>query len=235
MTRRTRIIWLTTAALLGVLALLALFLQPARAYATEPSATTAIVAVHGGGWYTGTPAKIQAVCDQVAEPLGIPCFTPTYTLSGVAPFNRANAELATYVADLRVQGFNRIIGIGASAGGNLVGWLAAKGHLDAAVTISAPTDLVRIPDWYRDQCSCWVVDQFVPSLLKKEHASPALIGVDVPILIVHAADDTLVPRRQAGRLAEVSPLSTLLILEDSGHGSAIGDSAPAIRNYVSAL
>lgn len=215
-------------ALVFVLPVLAwVWLATTKAHATDLG--TAIVAVHGGGWWTGTPAKMNAVCTDLVV-LGYDCFQPVYTLSGVAPFNAANADLRDFVTDLRAQGYTKIIGIGASAGGNLIGWLAEKGLIDAAVTLSAPSDLVVLKDWWRAGCACWVVDQFVPTDLKKQLASPALGTVEVPILIYHASGETLIPKGQAIRLRDASTQPTLRILwGDSRHAMAYW---PDVRDDV---
>lgn len=213
--------WLRVAIVLGVGSWLVLAAHAATS-APRPLATTdlgtAIVAVHGGGWYGGTPAKMNAVCADLAS-FG-DCFQPTYTLSGVASFRDANADLRDFVLGLRTEGYTRIIGIGASAGGNLVAWLAAHDYLDAAVTLSAPTKLTTLADWYRDQCSCWAIAQFAPSSQKKINASPALDTVTVPILIIHSEDETTIPQLQAYKLAEVSTQPTLEILPGSAHAMA---------------
>ena len=185
---------------------------PSASAQEEP--LTAIVAVHGGGWYGGTPAKMDRVCSDIAPVLGVDCFQPNYTLSGTAPHAQQYRDLKLFIEELRLEGYTRIIGIGASAGGNLVGTLASHGHLDVAVTLSAPTQLVTLNDWYREQCPCWVVDQFAPTLEKKEGASPALEVVDIPILIIHSQYEDLIPRAQAKRLEEASTQATLMILQD---------------------
>jgi acetyl esterase/lipase len=212
-----------------------LVLWVTAAEGTEPR--TAIVAIHGGGWYGGTPQKMDRVCAAVAPALGMDCFQPSYTLSGVAPFGAAASDVRAFVDGLRAQGYDRVIGIGASAGGQLAAWLASKGHVDAAVTLSAPTNLVVLDDWHRDQCKCWVIDQYAPTDYKKTQASPALASVNVPILIIHAANETLIPRRQAGRLAEVSTEATLHILpDDDRHAmSYFDDVAPEITAWIAGL
>ncbi len=215
---------------------LAFWVREASAEELELEPRTAIVAIHGGGWYTGTPAKMDRVCSDVAPVLGFDCFQPYYTLSGVAPFGAAARDVRDFVLALREEGYERVIGIGASAGGQLAAWLAAEGYVDAAVTLSAPTNLVVLEDWYRDKCSCWVVDQYAPTELKKENASPALATVDVPILIIHSADEPQIPRRQAGRLAEVSSNETLRILPGALHAmNYFDDVSGEIADWIAAL
>jgi acetyl esterase/lipase len=141
----------------------------------------------------------------------------------VAPYSQQLQDLSAYVAGLRLQGYTRIIGIGSSAGGNLVALLASHGLIEAAVTLSAPSQLVVIEDWYRDQCTCWVVDQYAPTQGKKENASPALDEVPVPILIIHSADEELIPVKQAWHLRVASPLGQRLTLTGTRHGMAYFD------------
>ena len=226
--------WITTAVLFGVISW---FLAPAceATERTEPP-TTAIVAVHGGGWYGGTPAKMDRVCQVVAPALGFDCFQPSYTLSGEGSHAQQFRDLKGFIEGLRGEGYDRIIGIGASAGGNLVGTLASHGQLDAAVTLSAPTNLVSLDDWFRTQCDCWVIDQFAPTPEKKIGASPALDEITVPILILHAADEALIPRAQARKLAEASTQETLVILPTDAHAmSYFDDVADDITDWIGAL
>jgi len=185
-----------------------------------PTSTTAIVAVHGGGWYGGTPASMDKVCDALAPALGVDCFQPSYTLSGVAPFSRQLQDLRDYALGLRAQGYTTLIGVGSSAGGNLVGLMASHGYLDLAVTLSAPSQLVVLEDWHRASCSCWVVDQYAPTAGKKENASPALDGVSIPILIIHSANEPLIPVKQAWYLRTASPQGQRITLSGDRHGMA---------------
>ena len=229
--------WLRVAVVLGLGSWLVMVACAATSAPRPFAATdlgTAIVAVHGGGWWSGTPASVDPVCTDLAS-FG-DCFQPTYTLSGTAPFNAADVDLINYIADLRTQGYSRIIGVGASAGGNLVAWLAAHGHLDAAVTLSAPTKLTTLADWYVQQCPCWAIGQFAPSSQKRSNASPALDTVTVPILIIHSQDETTIPQLQAYKLAEVSTQDTLEILPGSAHAMAYWSTvSPDVVKWIGAL
>jgi acetyl esterase/lipase len=210
-----RIKWATAFLLIPVLSLLLLWFTPGEGGTTE--AQVAIVAVHGGGWYGGTPAKMDRVCTDIAPVLGYDCFQPNYTLSGTAPHAQQYRDLKLFIEELRLEGYTHVIGIGASAGGNLVGTLASHGHLDVAVTLSAPTRLTTLADWYRDQCTCWVIDQFAPTYEKKEGASPALDVLTIPILIIHSQDEELIPYLQAYRLSVASTNDTMLTLPGDVH------------------
>jgi acetyl esterase/lipase len=214
--------WAAAFLLVPLVALILYWLtERASAFATEPGERTAIIAVHGGGWYAGTPASMDAVCAEIAVPLGVDCFQPTYTLSGVDSFNAAPADLKAYAEDLRAQGYTKLIGIGSSAGGNLVAWMATKGLLDVAVTMSAPTRLTTLADWYRSACSCYVINQYAPTSTMKLNASPALHTVAIPILIIHSELEATIPKLQAYKLQEVSAQGTLMILPgDTRHGMA---------------
>lgn len=187
---------------------------------------TAIIAVHGGGWWSGSPASMVRVESDIAVPMGYHSFRPSYTLSGVAPFNAANADLRAFVEQKRINGYSKIYAVGSSAGGNLVAWMATKpGLIDAAVVLSAPTRLTTLADWWRDGCGCWVIEQFAPTQTKKQNASPALNGpIDIPMLIIHGGEETTIPPLQAHLLHDVSPNSTLMVLQgDARHGMGLWD------------
>jgi len=153
----------------------------------------AIIVVHGGGWYSGSPEKVQPICEKL-ETAGFDCFTPRYTVSTVAPFPAASHDLINVVNDLEELGYTTVYGVGISAGGNLVAWLATHGWLDAIVTWSGLSDL-REYDWERPSPIGWVVELFCPTQNKRVGAS-ILEPVGVPHLILHARDEW-VPRWQA--------------------------------------
>src|SRR5438093_1199661 len=100
---------LLVAALVTVLLILLALALPAKAasittveyasghlmdvYAPEVPNGTAVVAVHGGGWWTGSRTGMARFCTEIATPNGYTCFAPDYTLSGEAPFPAANRDL----------------------------------------------------------------------------------------------------------------------------------------------
>lgn len=193
----------------------------ALAIPTTAQANTAVVTIHGGGWWSGAPTRVSPICEEVAS-AGLPCFTPDYTLSMSAPYPRANRDLARFVADLRAQGYDQIFAVGASAGGNLAAWLASRGLVEGYVTWSAPSDLRRI-DWKRP-IPGWVVHRFAPKKWKRYAASPALRTITVPGLIFHSRDEWI-PVGQARRLRRATPNGTLRVLSGSAHAMSYFDRA----------
>ena len=197
------------------------------AYCGGAHGATAVVVIHGGGWWTGSAADVQPVCDALPE---FDCYRPSYTLSMTAPFPAANVDLRAYVAELRLRGYDRVLAVGLSAGGNLSAWLAARGYVDGAVTWSAPSDL-RVFDWWR-RTPGWVVHRFAPYRSDRRRASPAWHGVDVPILIIHSRRERM-PLDQARRLRAASPLGRLVVLDGRDHAMGYFDRAmPLTRGWL---
>jgi acetyl esterase/lipase len=180
----------------------------------EQPATGAVLAVHGGGWWSGSRGRMARTCAEIVVQAGLACFAPDYTLSGVEPFNRANRDLLAAVEFVRARGFADVSGIGASAGGNLVAWLATRGVLRTSVIWSAPMDLTSLADWYRPGCVCWVIEQFAPTARKRRAASPTFhTGTEMgSVLIVHSADEALIPVTQARAFARAIPTPHRLVI-----------------------
>ncbi|KTF17837.1 alpha/beta hydrolase [Pseudoalteromonas sp. 10-33] len=88
-----------------------------------------VVLVHGGGWRTGTPALFNALAIRLAQN-GFVVATPSYRLSGVAPFPAAIYDVNDALIWLRAhhQDFaidlNHIALGGGSAGGQIAALLA---------------------------------------------------------------------------------------------------------------
>lgn len=88
-----------------------------------------VVLVHGGGWRTGTPALFNALAIRLAQN-GFVVATPSYRLSGVAPFPAAIYDVNDALIWLRAhhQDFaidlNHIALVGGSAGGQIAALLA---------------------------------------------------------------------------------------------------------------
>lgn len=88
-----------------------------------------VVLVHGGGWRTGTPALFNALAIRLAQN-GFVVATPSYRLSGVAPFpaaiydvNDALIWLRAHHQDFAIE-LNHIALGGGSAGGQIAALLA---------------------------------------------------------------------------------------------------------------
>lgn len=100
--------------------------------ATPPRA--AIVVVHGGGWLNGDKAKFRALAVQLAK-RGYVAAAIEYRLGGEAKFPAAIQDCNAAVRFLRAHAkqYNidpkRIGAVGGSAGGHLVGLMAAAPHV----------------------------------------------------------------------------------------------------------
>lgn len=199
----------------SVILIVGAFVFPTKAFSQD-----AVIAIHGGGWWSGSPSTMQRVCDAV--PIEFACFTPSYTLSMQRPFPAANYDLTRFVHDLRSQGYEHVYAIGSSAGGNLAAWLAMRGLVDGAVTWSAPSNL-RWIDWHRRKPG-WVVHRFAPGKWKRVKASPALHHINVPMLIFHSRHEWI-PAKQAWRLHRAAPLSKLVLLDGEAHALSYYDEA----------
>ncbi len=208
------------------------FQSPAFAQAQEPerqlvrpvsSTPTAVIVIHGGGWWSCNPSQVRPVCD-VLRPY-VDTYAPEYTLSMVSPFPQANRDLKAYVENLRSIGYERILAVGVSAGGNLAAFLAQHDLVDGFVSWSAPTDLRRF-DWYR-RTPGWVVERFAPTRRKKIRASPALHSITAPGLIIHSEAEWM-PLFMARRLHAAAPASDLVVLPGTAHGMVYFDLAMPI-------
>jgi acetyl esterase/lipase len=164
-------------------------------YTPEAPNGMAVLVVHGGGWWSGTRTKIGLSCQNLADD-GYTCFSPEYRLSGAAPFPAANHDVAAAVQYIRSLGFSRLGAVGFSAGGNLVGWLAARGVVDVAVSWSAPS---KLPGLTWDSPVGSPVLRFAPTAAKRQAASPALSKISVPLLVV-SSNNELMPLGQANAL-----------------------------------
>jgi acetyl esterase/lipase len=95
-----------------------------------------VLLIHGGGFVFGAP---EAVLNREAvEQAGVATWSLGYPLGDV---RRAYRWTAAAVPKNRPT-----VAFGESAGGTIAAWLAARRHVDAAITVGAPTDLSRWPE-----------------------------------------------------------------------------------------
>lgn len=100
----------------------------------DKAAHPAILVVHGGGWLKGDKTKFRALAIALAQ-RGYTTAAIEYRLGGEAPFPAAIQDchaavrfLRAHAEDYRVDS-KRIGAVGGSAGGHLVGLLAATPHV----------------------------------------------------------------------------------------------------------
>lgn len=138
--------------------------------------------------------------------------------------------------------------LGHSAGGHLALWAAGRSRLTAgqelyrenpylpvgAVGLAAITDL---DDYAKGDNSCQKVtpqlmggipDQFPR---RYEQASPAVLGADVPVILLQGEADGIVPSSQARAMTE----ARVVALEGAGHFDLIHTGTPAFPKLVTVL
>ena len=187
-----------------------------------PVPGVAVMVIHGGGWWSGSPDGAAAVCQAVVDQLNLTCFAPDYTHSGSAPFPAANLDLISAVGYVHSLGFPRIGAVGLSAGGNLAAWLASHHQVDVAAVWSAPADLTTLPDWDPPghPGKVGVVHSFAPNASDRRAASPALKKISVPLLVVNS-DHELIPLSQARELYGAATVERrLTVLPGTAHAAA---------------
>lgn len=218
----------------------------------------AVLVVHGGGWRYGDKRRMVGVSRALAQ-AGFVAFNVNYTLASWARpgFRRQPAELSLAAGWIRRNAGRfgvdptRLGALGSSAGGHLVALLAmanrgplrAGARVRAAVTWSAPFDLVR-PE---QPGLAPAIDSFLgcalrPCALRRAVASPVNHATpdDPPLLIVNSARE-LVPIGQAtemaGRLRLAGVAHRLWILPGRRHArsystTALGPSIDFLRSRL---
>lgn len=127
--------------------------------------------------------------------------------------------------------------IGFSAGGILVADLAAYGMVDRAVSVGAPSNLVRWdcnPSYFGDSDATSHWDLVPATLRERRAASPTTafrhFGPHPDLLTIHSRDDGIVPFGQAERLARLS--GGPLVEETGVHGSYFESAATRSMGWL---
>ncbi|MGK3201281.1 alpha/beta hydrolase fold domain-containing protein [Amycolatopsis sp. MEPSY49] len=171
--------------------------------ADDPVAT--IVYLHGGGWRRGSRRTPLPGFEHLAEELAAQGFrvaAADYRLSGEAIFPAPLEDVRAAIEFVRDD--RPLVVWGESAGAHL-GLLAALtgSTVDAVVAWFPPTDLLGLAgDVSREAALLGAAPESVPDLARE--ASPlthAHAGAP-PVLLMHGAEDDLVPASQSVRLAE---------------------------------
>lgn len=144
------------------------------------------------------------------------------------------------LADVTEIDTQRVVAVGHSAGGQLALWLATKRDgpvcLRGAVSLAGVVDLDRA---VAENLGSGAVDAFVASPDRASASPRALAPLGVPHLLVHGADDDVVPAahsrdyvvaaREAGDDAE------LVEIADAGHFDVVDPTRQAWRAVVDRL
>ena len=131
----------------------------------EAASKPAVLVIHGGGWLKGDRTKFHPIAEALARH-GFVTAAVEYRLGGEAKFPAAIHDCNAATAWLRANAANygvdpkRIGAVGGSAGGHLVGLMAAAAHveqmhgdreevtsteLQAAVVLAGPMELATGP------------------------------------------------------------------------------------------
>lgn len=143
---------------------------------------------------------------------------------------------------------SKAVFVGHSAGGHLALWAAGRSKLGqgqelyrenpliplGAVGLAAITDL---EDYARGNNSCQeVTTQLIGGAPDRfpdryDQASPAELGVDVPVVLFQGGADTIVPPAQAGAVSGANIVS----FQEAGHFDLIHTGTPAFPKLVNTL
>jgi len=197
---------------------------------TPPAArgpAPAVLMIHGGGWRAGSRRFLGPACIRLAQ-AGIVAIPMDYRLTTGAPgttwpvqFNDAQLAMRWVRAHASAYGIDpsHICAEGDSAGGQLallLGVVATTDpgdgqgvlptvspHADCSIAISGPSDLVRLAA-EKPAMIAILIGPGDPAQVRaaETNASPALraAGSAVPALLIHGAEDHLVPIDQASEM-----------------------------------
>jgi acetyl esterase/lipase len=187
----------------------------------------AVLMIHGGGWRAGSRRFLAGACIRMAQ-AGIVAIPMDYRLTTGAPgttwpvqFNDAQLAMRWVRAHAAAYGIDpsRICAEGDSAGGQLALLLgvvatiepgegqgllpAVSPHADCSIAISGPSDLVRLAAEKPAMVGILIGPGDPAQVHAAEvDASPALRATRaaVPALLIHGAQDHLVPIDQASEM-----------------------------------
>jgi acetyl esterase/lipase len=179
-----------------------------------------VVAVHGGGWESGTRVDVEPFC-RIVLPAGFACATVEYRLTPLAEFPTPVDDVVTALSFLRTKAGelglipDRFILAGESAGGHLAMLAAIRSGGDgiAGVAVfSGPFDLVALAGPSRpvnvipEQISQLLgIHQWTQeSIARMQSASPIFLvnRKTPPVLVIQGAEDRLVPASQSKAFCE---------------------------------
>jgi acetyl esterase/lipase len=215
-----------------------------------PARTTrrlTVVVVHGGFWraeYDRAHASRQA---QAFADAGYPVAVVEYRRPGVpgggwpGTADDVREALAVIRRDPQVSGAPAVL-VGHSAGGQLVAWAASQpwAHgLRGVVSLAGVLDLARAES---TQVGGDAVEAFLggtPDQVPDAYAAadPARLSPNVPVLLVHARDDDVVPFELSERYAAAhhGPGVRLRPVAEGGHYGLIDPEHPAFAEVLAAV
>lgn len=191
--------------------------QHAMAYGDGPT----VVVIHGGFWRAQYREPIMAAFSVALARLGFCAWSIEYRRVGVG--GGYPHTLEDVAAALRAAPVPRVA-IGHSAGGHLALWAAAEGLVPAAVSLAGVCDLAA---GARDNLGNGAVRDFDPEV--HADADPARrLPIDAELILIHGADDRIVPAEQSRDFAARSG-AELLELPDTGHFEVVDPRSAAFE------
>lgn len=229
--------------------------DPAHVYDVRlpagPATEVGVVVVHGGFWrerFDRTHAGCQA---QAFADAGHPVAVVEYRRTGMpgGGWPGTGEDVAAAVAAVRADPAlpERLVLVGHSAGGHLVAWAAAQpwgADLAGVVSLAGVVDLRAA---FEQRLGDGAVEAFLggtPDGLPEAYAAadPSRHVPRVPVVLVHGADDDIVPptisRSYAERVSSLagSPLPvTLREVEGCEHFGLIDPEHPAFAEVLAAV
>jgi acetyl esterase/lipase len=194
-----------------------------------------VVWIFGGSWKYGSNGYHLNLRDLTAS--GIAIASIQYRLSGTAKYPAQLDDCRAAVQWLRTNGArygidpHRIGASGESAGGHLaalLGTVEGAPSIRAVCALYPPTDLVALGRMYESPDRPSDIDKLLGGPIEQKlalarEASPVdrVTSSSPPFLIIHGADDTLVPLAQSQeldrRLKRAGVESHLIIVPGKGH------------------
>ncbi len=211
---------------------------------------TALLFIHGGGWYKGRKEQWHSVCEHFAD-RGFVCASISYRLTPQFRFPAQVEDVRLAMQYLKGQsddlGFarDRIVVVGSSAGGYLACMLATLGRDDSIGATKELRDRDTMP--YAVIGYCPITTLFVSKTTIEQlmvcspddneqlyrDASPVcrVSGREPPFLLLHGDMDMRIPVEEVKsfheRLLAEGGSSRLVILPGVPHGFGYGVRTPA--------
>ena len=199
-------------------------------YCGPAGAATAVIVIHGGSFFLGTPDDTAASCRAFGARgwRAVNLDIPSGDLTGQAR--------DVHVAAARERSRRRTVFVyGESSGGGLAALAVARGWVDGGCAWAPVTDLVS---WKANEARTggfwlWISDSS-RSTLKSVSAITWASRHSAPMLVVHGRSDQVVAVSQSQRLKRRWPRLTLRI-KAGGHGHSESSYLNATKSSVTYL
>lgn len=173
------------------------------AHANHPAKRpTVVLLLHAGGWLIGNAGLMNLWIPVIHHMIHARAVSLNYPSRANPQTKTCNCVTASerYVSQIaeryRRRGF-RVLALGWSAGGELADWLAARCEVDAAASISGPTNLVTWQDPEKSMIG-------IGPRAEASAASPIfhVRSCAAPMFLAGGSIDPVVPHRQQTRMRD---------------------------------